>query len=425
MTQRTDLCPSSPAMDTRSDLARLADAAPQLFERYQGAAKALRVCVVSTARAKMLGAGDWRQAERTVAALRRLGLQVEHAILEPSPSTLPSGYDVYHVVPPLPSSNAAQAVCRLVTAPAVTSTVYWDSWRHRVLATEGALHRFGGVGRYLGRRLSVALATTAAWPVLRGFIPAAARRFEPFRVLLPNSFSEARVLRRSHAIEPGQLVRPIPNGVDTPPDWARSLHPPTDVPADYVVCPAVFAPRKNQLGLIRALRTTGIPIVFMGGPLPTPECHTYYERCRRAAGREHIFVGAVEFQSRRYYEILRHARLCVLASSCETPGLAALEASALGVRVAITREGSTTEYFEDGIFISPLKRTEMRNTLVQAYQSRRPQEGGDVLSHRFSWDNAARLTALAYLEALGDTKVQRATRRILTTPDSQAKENAD
>ncbi len=124
---------------------------------------------------------------------------------------------------------------------------------------------------------------------------------------------------------------------------------------------------KNQLALVRALKGTDFRVVFIGSPA-TDDGDGYFDQCRREAGDTHWFVpqqphGVV-------LEAMRLAKVYVQPSLRETCGLAALEAGALGCRVAITERGATREYFSDfAFYLNPEDETSIRRAIERAWEA--------------------------------------------------------
>ena len=58
-----------------------------------------------------------------------------------------------------------------------------------------------------------------------------------------------------------------------------------------------------------------------------------------------IYYGSVENHSYEFFSLLLNAKCFILPSTLETPGLAALEAAALGIPIIVTSEGCAEEYF--------------------------------------------------------------------------------
>ena len=111
----------------------------------------------------------------------------------------------------------------------------------------------------------------------------------------------------------------------------------------FGVCVGRFDERKNQLGLIQALKTTSIPVVFIGAP--GPNYRAYYERCRQVAdGGPFLFLPGMP-QS-ELADAYAAAHMHVQASWLETPGLTNLEAGLSGCNLVMSDRGSVRECFE-------------------------------------------------------------------------------
>lgn len=110
---------------------------------------------------------------------------------------------------------------------------------------------------------------------------------------------------------------------------------------DRLLCVGSFHRGKNQGGLIRALRATSSRVIFIGGRYP--DDREYLDLCRSEADGQHWFFP--EQPRDVVLAAMRRTGVYVQPSLRETCGLAALEAAALGCRVAITERGATREYF--------------------------------------------------------------------------------
>ena len=111
---------------------------------------------------------------------------------------------------------------------------------------------------------------------------------------------------------------------------------------DFILCAASLRPRKNQLRLVRAVRD--LPLVLVGehpGQYPQP----YIEECKREAGSNAIFLDAMN--QTELVSAYAAAKVHVLASYYETPGLSNLEAAIAGCNIVTTTGGCTKEYFGD------------------------------------------------------------------------------
>ena len=108
-----------------------------------------------------------------------------------------------------------------------------------------------------------------------------------------------------------------------------------------VVCVGHFCPRKNQLGLIRALRGTDFSVTFIGGSRPMHR--RYMRRCIAEAEGRHRFLGRISHAET--INILKKSRFSISASFAETPGISNLEAAAAGCGLIVPDLRTIREYF--------------------------------------------------------------------------------
>ena len=110
-------------------------------------------------------------------------------------------------------------------------------------------------------------------------------------------------------------------------------------------------PRKNQLMLARAMK--GFPeykLVLIGHIRDVD----YFQHVLEIGGEQIIYIGALTHESSLLRSAFHASSVFALPSTLETPGLAALEAAGMGIRLLVTEEGSAREYFSDAaIYINP------------------------------------------------------------------------
>ncbi|WP_027210095.1 glycosyltransferase [Burkholderia sp. WSM2232] len=105
-------------------------------------------------------------------------------------------------------------------------------------------------------------------------------------------------------------------------------------------------PRKNQLALIRAMKSFPELKLVLIGHQRDPE---YAKACFAEGGDQVIYAGTLAHDSPVLRSAYAACEAFVLPSTLETPGLAALEAHAAGARIAVTKVGSTEEYFAEHV----------------------------------------------------------------------------
>lgn len=162
--------------------------------------------------------------------------------------------------------------------------------------------------------------------------------------ICPNSEAEKRHLIERFKL-PASIVAKMQvvfNGLDT------GMLEHSDVSVDklflpkyFVCCVGGIGPRKNQLKLIEAAKLTNVPVVLVGKAAPGAE--RYYRKVIAAAGDIATLVNSVP-QSMAF-QIMRQSAGHIQPSYIETPGLASLEAAALGCPVGVSDVGPVREYF--------------------------------------------------------------------------------
>lgn len=356
--------------------------------------------------------GDTMQLVKTREHLLALGAQVDVS-LELAPEL--SSYDLVHLFnitrvheTYLQAVNALRQKTNYVLSP-----IYWDyrelnrrgrsGWKRllfSVVSDEDVLENLKGLARVMLKRdRDTMRSVLAQWR--RGFTAQRAFVLRNASLVLPNSTTEGELL--ASRFGSGSEYAVVYNAADSLFSGAGD----TDVflaqygVSDFVLCVGRFDDRKNQLSLIRAFEGVDIPLVLIGSSTPTHR--QYYKKCREAAGA----VGRVLFIENLDHEELRHAfaaaRVHVLPSWLETPGLSSLEAGLSGCAIVVTDRGSTTEYFGDmAWYCDPGSVTSIRDTVLAAYRAPRDGRLQQHIMERFTWQQAAQQTLDAYERVLRD-----------------------
>lgn len=250
----------------------------------------------------------------------------------------------------------------------------------------------------LERGLPRKLASLAGWG-LRSMTPAVPgwRRelLHLANLILPNSQSEANQLVRLFGVRPEQ-IRVVPNGVlpsigSASPElfhlrWGAE---------PFVLFVGRIEPRKNPLGLIKALRGLGLPLVVIGAA--PPGCEEYERACRRLGTGHVSWLGQIDHYDPVLASAYAAARVFALPSWFETPGLAALEAGLAGCPITITPFGSTRDYFGDLVqYARPNREREIRRAVLKCWEDGPdPRLTRSIVTH-YLWPNVARIIAEVY-----------------------------
>lgn len=128
----------------------------------------------------------------------------------------------------------------------------------------------------------------------------------------------------------------------------------------YVLNIGNIEPRKNQLMLVRAMKSfPDIRLVLIGHKRD----RVYAEQVLSEGGNQINYIGPLP-QGDMMLSAYQACELFCLPSTLETPGLAALEASAQGAPLLVTSEGSCAEYFGDSaIYVNPKSLDSLREKL--------------------------------------------------------------
>lgn len=349
--------------------------------------------------------GDTIQMLKTAEALRKLD-----CLIDISPELEPDvgRYDIVHlfnVMRPqevyLQALNAKKQLKKIAL-----STIYVDF-------READKKSRTGVAGFLSKRLSGSkIEYLKVWArimknreinkgtlliVRKGFARMQSELLQMVDILLPNSESEMKRIRQDFPDVSGKQVRIVPNGFD------RTLFDPLKVSVEEelekyrncVLCVGRIEPLKNQLNLVRAMKGLQWPLLIIGKSAPNH--NAYFERVRREADSNVVFLGHIEHDMLpRYFKI---ARVHVLASWFETTGLSSLEAAAMGCNVVITGKGDTRDYFQDfGFYCEPDSVESIRNAIVKAYRTPADSTLREYVLNNFTWDRAAEATLNVYAE---------------------------
>ncbi|MCL5257542.1 MAG: glycosyltransferase [Chloroflexi bacterium] len=333
--------------------------------------------------------GDTVQILRTKSELEALGLEIQISF---DPSQDVGGFDIVHVFNLLRSSEALLFIrnARSQNKPVALSPIYWNTsefeekgrfippWRPRPRLTTAATQareRLSSL-RETHERSCRKLALTLSDIVF----PLA----EAERSLLINDFDLGD--HRFHIVHNGADLPGQPTGSRCGEQFG-SL-------GDFVLCPGRIEDRKNQLGLIMAMRGSGLKTVIIGAA-PNSD---YFYACQEAADHNVVFLP--QMPGNELMGAYKAARVVATPSWFEVAALVNLEAGLSGCHIATTDRSSAPEYFgELASYCDPSDIDSIRRSVFQEYE--RPRDGAlrRFISDNYTWRRAAEQTVAAY-EAL-------------------------
>lgn len=331
--------------------------------------------------------GDTVQMERTAQFLRGLGHRVDYSFaLTPDLGQ----YDIVHLFNlTRPIETHAQAKnARSQRKPYVLSSVYWDleaavPWSAYEFPRNVWRRVAPAPVRSIMRRLrSVRSAAVDEFALQKEIVASA-------RFVLPNSNAERdHLLERFPKCDRDKFVVVL-NGIDPvvtdSPQWDRRND--EDSLSDLrgaLICAGAIGPRKNQLNLVRAMQQLPDTRLGIVGKA-SPGSARYEQACRRTAGPNVTFHEPIAHS--RMADVLRSAKALVQPSYIETPGLAAMEAAALGVPIVVADVPPVQEYFGNlGHYCDP----DSPDSIAAASRaaSTAPRIDGRAFAERYEWSAA-------------------------------------
>lgn len=220
-------------------------------------------------------------------------------------------------------------------------------------------------------------------------------------IILPNTRAEQNQINRLFDI-PIDRMQIIPNGVET-----RFMQEKSDEfeqrygVKDFVLFVGqASATRKNILKLLEIAPSLDAPLVVIGDLGKD----AYSQKCLDSIKKHNIVhLPTLEHHSSLLASAYATAKVFVLPSLFETPGIAAMEAALAGCAIVITQNGGTKEYFKDmASYINPLDTGQLRasinellGTNVTQLEVQNAQLKDHILTH-YSWDTVGSMSLAAY-----------------------------
>jgi|GEM_PF-582413 len=220
--------------------------------------------------------------------------------------------------------------------------------------------------------------------------------------VITSSREESEYLNRLHpqaqtiAIPHGADIEPLDEGPET---FERAFGV-----KDFILCVGRLEARKNQLALLAALENEDIPLVFADGSVCYAPDYSVAVRQFKRKGRT-IFTGRLS--KPLLVSAYRAARLHVLPSWYELPGLVTLEAALYGCQVAATPHGGIREYMgETCRYFEPDDIGGLKNLISAAYSGQN-LPGSREKAGEFTWEAAGKRVITVYEDILAGRPVNR------------------
>jgi glycosyltransferase involved in cell wall biosynthesis len=174
-----------------------------------------------------------------------------------------------------------------------------------------------------------------------------------------------------------------------------------DIDGPFVLNVANLEPRKNQINLVRAMKAFPDLQLVLIGYQRDPD---YAKACLVEGGDQVRYIGSLPHDSPLLKSAYAACELFALPSTLETPGLAALEASACGAKVVITGEGCAFEYFGKGAeYVRHDAVADIARGIAKTLSQSRSLLSTLVTRANFTWRQAAHTLARLYADIGGGT----------------------
>ncbi|MFZ5966006.1 MAG: glycosyltransferase family 4 protein [Bacillota bacterium] len=160
---------------------------------------------------------------------------------------------------------------------------------------------------------------------------------------------------------------------------------------DYILCVARVHHQKNQLSLLKAMEKEKIPIVLVGS-LNDPK---YLKECFHIKRDQVFYLEQIDRQA--LFSIYKEAKVHVLPSWVEFPGLVNLEAGAAGSNVVTTERGTAREVCKNYVsYCRPNDIQSIYEGTMKEYEKRKSNDFRDFIMANYTWDQAAQKIIQAY-----------------------------
>lgn len=347
--------------------------------------------------------GDTTQMQMTKKYLEKLGCSVE-IDLTVKPDLSPKRFDVVHVFNVQTADHGLQQVqnAKAYNIPIALSTIYWNM-DHIYVA---------GVWRRLFRAIydSIPLNFFESKSFLQG-LPIARRKMKQLKirnmlfeadVLFPNSYAEGEQLVTDFglpAIRSKSVL--VTNGIEPIEEVGNQSENHIDLnsmPDNSILQVGRIEPIKGQLNVIKGLMGhPEIPLVFLGAVSDIK----YMEACLAYSTKRGNTFFFDPVPQAKVYNFFKKAKVHILPSLRESPGLVTLEAGLNNVNCVVSYHGPVAEYFGDNVwYCDPESQHSIAEALLSAYQSPTNSDFKNSIIENFTWEKAAEQSYRGYRSIL-------------------------
>lgn len=347
--------------------------------------------------------GDTTQIQKTKEYLEKLGVQVDIS-LDLTPDV--SKYDIVHVFNLMRPQELYLQVknAKKYGKKVALSTIYGPYEEYEKKARGGILQK---INQFLSitqiEYLKVIARAVLNFEFSKGTIIYLLNGHKRLQrkiismvdVFLPNSHSEMKRVAKDFKLSEYNYVS-VANAVDVNRfDYdSVSVEPDIEKYKDCVLCVSRIEGRKNQLNIIRACNNLPYKFVFIGKA--GANFKKYEEECKKEANPNMFFLGQIEHEKLpQFYKI---AKVHILASWMETPGLSSLEAGVMKTNIVVTKKGDPEDYFgEYAFYCEPDNLNSIKDAVVEAHSKPFDEGLKKRIIENYKWEDTARQTYEGYM----------------------------
>lgn len=210
--------------------------------------------------------------------------------------------------------------------------------------------------------------------------------------LLPNGEGEIDLITKEFSIKSLPFYSVVPNAIDSK---IFGVDPSVQQERNVILCVGRIEPRKNQLNLVKAVKGMPYKLVIVGKAHETQK--GYYKKIKNYIKQSENIEIIEAMNQEQLSHLYRKAKVHVLPSWYDTPGLVSLEAAVNGCNVVITDRGTTREYFSNyAFYCEPGNIDSIRNAISKAYRSEVNPGLMNEIATKFTWEQTAIKTVDCY-----------------------------
>ncbi len=220
-------------------------------------------------------------------------------------------------------------------------------------------------------------------------------------VIVTQTKKEALFINKYYKISK-EKIKTIPNGANTNllNGDEMLIKDKLSLNEPYILQVGRFDKNKNQINVIKAMNSTNIPVVFVGGPDPMEL--EYYEKCKKIANKNIYFLGWLNNDDPLLASAYKNAKVVILPSYKEIFGNSLIEGGIVGANLVATKELPIEELGikEYCYTIDPNNIQQIRDVLTYAYDSPKSNNTQKLFLKLFSWESVVKKYVDIYKQLL-------------------------